>query len=461
MSSQLVTISIADPAQGHAPLASWSSREQGALAHAFAGFASAAVALERSYTQLQSEVERLRRELEGRNRDLAQSLEENRSMRQYLDRLVEGLPCGVLVIEGDARIALSNPEARRLLGALSGRAAQDLEPALPWLREWIRDTLGETSEHEYRCPDRRVMSRPVGGIPEKQRERERVKEREKETEVEWIAARPALLGTGLNSVLILRDITAARRLEQEQEQMRCRHALAEMSAVLAHEIRNPLGSLELFAGLLAEAALGPEPRQWVAHLQAGLRLLGATVNNVLHFHRPLAPGLVPTDLGTLLAWLEEFLRPLAQQAQVALELHHHLAGVEVAADRHRLEQVLLNLALNALRFMPHGGRLKISGRVRGSGQRLKVKLEVVDTGCGITAENLQRIFAPGFTTRAGSPGLGLAVCRTIMQQHGGKITVSSCPGRGSRFALEFPLLSVTADRASRPGDRSQAMGVGA
>ena len=438
MSSQLVTISIADPAQGHAPLASWSSREQGALAHAFAGFASAAVALERSYTQLQSEVERLRRELEGRNRDLAQSLEENRSMRQYLDRLVEGLPCGVLVIEGDARIALSNPEARRLLGALSGRAAQDLEPALPWLREWIRDTLGETSEHEYRCPDRRVMSRPVGGIPEKQRERERVKEREKETEVEWIAARPALLGTGLNSVLILRDITAARRLEQEQEQMRCRHALAEMSAVLAHEIRNPLGSLELFAGLLAGSELAGEQREWVEHMQAGLRTLAATMNNVLHFHSGAQPEMAPLDLGQWLRSLHHFLRPLAQQAKVHLELVQGLDGVMVAADRHRLEQVLLNLALNAFRFMPGGGVLRISGQRRGKAAGASAEIEVADTGPGIAPENLARVFEAGFTTRPGSPGLGLAVCQTIMQQHGGTITATSRPGRGTKFRLEFP-----------------------
>jgi signal transduction histidine kinase len=75
-----------------------------------------------------------------------------------------------------------------------------------------------------------------------------------------------------------------------REQLRCRQALAEMSAVLAHEVRNPLASLELFAGLLAGSELQSEPRKWVEHVQAGLRLLGATVNNVLHFIARLHPG---------------------------------------------------------------------------------------------------------------------------------------------------------------------------
>jgi two-component system sensor histidine kinase FlrB len=211
-----------------------------------------------------------------------------------------------------------------------------------------------------------------------------------------------------------------------------------MSAVLAHEIRNPLGSLELFAGLLAGSELAGEQREWVEHLQAGLRTLAATVNNVLHFHSGAPPEMAPLDVGRLLRSLHDFLRPLAQQAKVHLELVQGLDGVMVAADRHRLEQVLLNLALNAFRFMPGGGVLRISGRRRGKASEGSAEIEVADTGPGIAPENLARVFEAGFTTRPGSPGLGLAVCQTIMQQHGGTITAASRPGRGTRFLLEFP-----------------------
>jgi two-component system sensor histidine kinase FlrB len=229
-----------------------------------------------------------------------------------------------------------------------------------------------------------------------------------------------------------------QHFQEERESLRRRQALAEMSAVLAHEIRNPLGSLELFAGLLAEAGLAPEPQEWVDHLQAGLRTLAATVNNVLQFHSQPKPGFVPTDLGALLDWLEHFLRPLAQRGQVRIECTSALDGVWVAADRHCLEQVLLNLALNSLQFMPGGGVLRISGQSGSDTNQHRPWLEMADTGPGIAPENLERIFEPGFTTRPGSPGLGLAVCKTVMEQHRGSIRVASSAGGGAAFILEFP-----------------------
>jgi nitrogen fixation/metabolism regulation signal transduction histidine kinase len=237
------------------------------LARAFAGFAAAAVSLERSYTQLQAELARLRHQLEDRNRALARSLEENRSLSRHLDGILEGLPCGVLLIEPDQRIAMANPGARRLIGALCGRPGAPLEPPAPGLQQLITQALGgatEAGEREYRC----AAAREGGGAG---------------AEVEWIAARPAPLTTsaGRSSVLILRDLTAAKQLEAERERIRCRQALAEMSGVLAHEMRNPLGSLELFAGLLAGWGLEEQPRKWAEQLQAGLRFLAATVNNVL------------------------------------------------------------------------------------------------------------------------------------------------------------------------------------
>lgn len=122
-----------------------------------------------------------------------------------------------------------------------------------------------------------------------------------------------------------------------------------------------------------------------------------------------------------------------------MELRQELDGVLVAADRHRLEQVLLNLALNAFRFMPGGGALKVRGAVTPRAGQSMATVEISDTGPGIAVEDRERIFHPGFTTCAGSPGLGLAVCKTIMEQHGGSITVDSGAGLGTTFKLEFPL----------------------
>jgi len=390
------------------------SLEQRSLVRAFALFTDAAASLERSYSCLQAEVARLRRELEQTHRDLSLSRDKSRRIQHHLDKIVEALPCGVLVIEAGGELSVANPEARRLLG-IPGEWLLAVEDQLPdWTEKLLERTSAGDAEQEHHCA---------------------------RESAEWLAVRHAKLGAeaGGASIFILRDTAPAKRLEQAQATLRRKQALTEMSSLLAHEIRNPLASLELFAGLLAEAKLEGERGQWVAQVRAGLRTLAATVNNVLHFHGQPALELAPTDLGQLLEWLEEFLEPVAQQARVEVTLEHQLNRVSLSADRHRLEQVLLNLALNAFRFMPEGGTLKISGQTTTAGKLQRARLEIADSGSGIRAEDLPRIFEPGFSTRPGSPGLGLAVCQTIVDQHQGTIRAASPPEGGAKFTLEFPL----------------------
>lgn len=388
------------------------------LTTAFACFTEAAGSLERSYRHLEGEVARLRAELEQRNAELARSLEENLQVRRSLHRILEGLPCGVLVAASPSgEVSTINPEALRLLEAGQGRlrTLSELPPEFRTLLDQARKNTGE-SEVEIPLPSR---------------------------EMRCVTARHAVLGKGADlaesSVFILQDVTERKRFAAERKRMDHQQTLTQVSAALAHEIRNPLGSLELFAGLLAESDLEPEYRGWVEHLQAGLRMLAATVNNVLEFHNLPCPQLAPTDLGELLGWIGQFLSPLAKQSCVRLNLVNHLAGVEIPADRHRLEQVLINLALNAMRFMPGGGSLQLAGSVERSQARGLARIEVADTGPGIPEEYLERIFEAGYTTRPGSPGLGLTVCRAIVEQHGGTIHAGNRPEGGATFHLTLPL----------------------
>jgi two-component system, sensor histidine kinase FlrB len=400
------------------------------LARAFASFTEAAGSLERTYGQLQGQVAHLREELEVTNRDLANSLEENHRIRERQRRILEGLPCGVLVMEGETRISTLNPEAMRLIGgsfASVDALPVDLSAALDQARQ-----TGDEAELQVspRADGAQTPILPGGDA--------------RLSTGAWVAARHAWLeqtSLGATSVFILRDVSEAKKLEQEREQLRRQQALVEVSALLAHEIRNPLGSLELFAGLLAEANLEDESRRWIEHVQAGLRTLSSTVNNVLHLHNAPQPELAETDVGELLDWAYGFLLPLAKQARVEMQVVNGLNGVVIHADRHRLEQVLLNLALNAFRFMPGGGWLSIQGVDDTSDDTSKensVEIVVRDTGPGITREDLPRIFDAGFSTRPGSSGLGLAVCRRILEQHGGSIAAESRHGRGATFRLRLP-----------------------
>jgi signal transduction histidine kinase len=226
---------------------------------------------------------------------------------------------------------------------------------------------------------------------------------------------------------------ARQQLAAERANARRAQALAEAATLLAHEIRNPLGSLELFAGLLAaDRCLGEDSRNIVGHVQAGLRTLSATVNNVLHFHNPVTENLLPTNLSNLVRMTLDFLKPMADQGGVELQFEDRLGEVSIAADPHRLQQVFLNLAMNSIRFMPNGGYFRTTGAAYGE----VIELRISDNGPGIADAHKKRIFEPGFTTRPGSPGLGLAVCKKIVEQHGGSIRVEDVM-EGAEFVLCF------------------------
>ena len=406
------------PTSHHAPMnPSRAGTPEGALAEVFDAFMATAGRMETSYGQLQGEIGRLRRELEERNRALATSLAETRSIRMALHRILDALPCGVIAINRkDETIGLINPEARRLVGTTASLSLKDFPASVQAV---LRAATGRDDEHEVVLDVENIKR--------------------------WISVRKSTSqiesgeenGRGEQAILILRDVTARKDAEQQREASRNMVALGEMSAVLAHEIRNPLGSMELWTGLLAKQPdVGEETRHWIDHLQAGVRSLAATVNNVLQLHSRGTANHVPLRLMTVLQNGVGFVRPLAEQAGIKLSLEAELGGAEIAGDANGLQQVMLNLAINAFRHTAMGGALKISARANGK----SAVVQVADTGAGIAEADLARVFEPGFSGNGQTPGLGLTICRRIVEQHGGTIKVRSQMGKGTTFELEFPVL---------------------
>jgi nitrogen fixation/metabolism regulation signal transduction histidine kinase len=244
-------------------LANPQSTAQENLTRAFMTFTQAAGSLEKSYSQLQGEVTRLHAELQRTSSELEQSLEENARVRGYLSRVLENLPCGVLVAGKQGNIEIINPQARRLLNL-----PYDVNPCeVAGLPKGFLQTAGEMAasgqfaEHEYAIEEN-SSNRTIG--------------------ISCANVSENLRDERGDTIWILRDVTEQKRLAAERESARRSHALAEVAAVLAHEIRNPLGSLELFTGLMADATAHlPETRQWVTHMQAGLRSLSATTINMV------------------------------------------------------------------------------------------------------------------------------------------------------------------------------------
>jgi signal transduction histidine kinase len=395
------------------------------LTRAFLTFTQAAGSLERSYSQLQAEVARLHQELERANTELDRSLQENTRVRGYLSKLLERLPCGVLAANENGEMRLLNPEARRLLDISNDWKPVPGQGAPEALQRVLGEAQERGSKNELEMELGTSRGNRIIGILH-----ENISED----------------GLGKSeSIWILRDLTEQRRTAEEREAARRSQALAEVATVLAHEIRNPLGSMELFTGLLADASAHlPETRQWITHLRAGLRALSSTVNNVLHFHGQSAPRLVPSDLERLLRETVDFLQPMARQRGQTIKLENKIGLVTIQADSNRLKQVFFNLALNAFRAMPPGGTLTV--RLGWSPQFPEgaVRIDFADEGRGIDNALLSRIFEPGVTTLPGSPGLGLAVCKKIVEQHHGEIEVQSKPQQGTTFSLTFAVYGAPA-----------------
>jgi two-component system sensor histidine kinase FlrB len=396
------------------------------LADAFTAFIGASNRLEDTHRQLHREVVELRKQLEERNRALASSIAETEKMRVALRQILDTLPCGVAVLEMHSEeVILLNPEARRLLDVPEAAAWQHVPGCLQtsvrsvwgtsWGDSYEQEVTVETERRKLCLAIRyRRMPSPDGEIR----------------------------GTDSSClVLIISDVTEHKNAEHERETSRNVVALAEMATVLAHEIRNPLGSLELLIGCLAgDPGLGDESQRCVQHLRAGVRSLSATVNNVLCVHNPGTQQKSPLELAPVLKGCVEFIRPLAQQKGVTITLREALKHAEIAGDSNGLRQVLLNLACNALRHSAAGGAISIVATVEAKETGSTAVIDFEDTGSGIRAEDLPHIFKVGFTTTGQTPGLGLTVCQRIVEQHCGSINVRSQVGQGTTFRMEFPLL---------------------
>ena len=398
---------------------------QSQLTEAFDAFIGAANRLEHSHRQLHEEVAELRKQLAERNRALASSVAETERTRGALRQILDALPCGVAVLESQSReIILLNPEAHRLLGVAEPADWQSL-PA--WVRTAVESISLQSLGQGY---EQLVMVEKDG--------------RQACLKIQYgRMTSPANKKDSIDStciVLIIGDVTAQKSVEHEREKLRNVVALAEMATVLAHEIRNPLGSLELLTGFLSgDAGLNDDSKKCVQHLRVGIRSLSATVNNVLCFHNPDAQQMEPLALAAALRVATEFVRPLADQNAVILRLHVTLGDARITGNASSLRQIILNLACNSLRHTQPGGEIAITATVEAKELGETAVIVFADTGSGIRLEDLPHIFKVGFTTGQ-TPGLGLTVCKRIVEQNGGTITVHSQLGRGTAFRMELPIL---------------------
>jgi len=216
-------------------------------------------------------------------------------------------------------------------------------------------------------------------------------------------------------------------------------AVGEMAARMAHELRNPLGSIELFAGLLKQnLADVPEKQQWAVHISSAVSSMDYALTNLLLFTGKPLPSFKYHDLPRVIEEARIFSLPLLIQNNIQVNIEMEKIIKPVICDESLLKQVFLNLIINAVDAMPNGGMLNITGEPRVIHSSEKVKIEISDTGTGISEKIRSRIFDPFFTTKNKGTGLGLSIVHNAIQAHEGSIEVNSSKNKGTTFTIMLP-----------------------
>jgi len=251
--------------------------------------------------------------------------------------------------------------------------------------------------------------------------------------------------------LVLRQIVKQAEviLERRQEEQRALEAqlhhterlaaLGEMTAGVAHEVRNPLGIISSTAELLRQRLNRYEPDNRLAQIIVEeANRLNTKVSEFLDFARPREPNLQPCELNKVLDRSLELLHPEIDRLHIAVNRDYQTDGQTQAADPGLLHQAFLNILLNAIQAMPAGGTLKVSVASGPNGQGTEI--QVRDTGDGIESETLKKVFNPFYTTKEKGSGLGLPIVKSIIESHRGTIRIDSAPGEGTSVIIQLPEL---------------------
>ena len=343
-------------------------------------------------------------------------------LKDFSENIVESLNIGVLTVDLEDRIESWNPQLVRLLeiprSEAIGRRLNEVLPA-----DLVAELTSRSSEdrvtgiykfHLHATASRRAVINVS------------------------IAPLVGKTGTRIGRLILLDDITQRVSLEEQMLQTEKLTSLGLLAAGVAHEVNTPLAVISNYIQMLAKQLPSDDPKQkTIEKIVKQTFRASEIVNNLLNFSRTGAAQLVEVDLNTVLEDTLTLVQHPFRTAQVNVVRSYQDTLPSVLGSTTRLQQVFLNLFMNARDAMPTGGMLE----VRTLSHNGSVEVEVTDTGSGIPTEHINRIFDPFFTTKGSGrgTGLGLSVSYGIIKEHAGKVEVRSTPGKGTSFRLEFPV----------------------
>ena len=356
---------------------------------------------------------------------LAQAYRTTRSslsrVKAFSDNVVESMPLGLIAVDPLGRVASFNGTAESILHipaakALGEKVALLLRPPLSSLIPEDPRKQGRifSREIDYPTADGGTIPLDVSVTPVHNKDE-----------------------APLGSLVLLRDLTEIRTLKTEVERSKRLASIGRLAAGVAHEIRNPLSSIKGFATYFKGRYQDvPEDQKTAGIMIDEVERLNRVIGQLLEFARPLEPEKKETSLQGLIRRSIKTIKAEAvkKTIDVALELPEKMESVYLDPDR--INQVLLNLYLNAMQSMEGGGTLSV--RIARDETVPGVVIAVSDTGVGIEEKDLERIFDPYFTTKPTGTGLGLAIVHNIMEAHGGDIKIESKRGKGTTATLIIP-----------------------
>jgi two-component system sensor histidine kinase AtoS len=370
-------------------------------------------------TELMAQLVHAGLSLEARAHALQLFEADNRDLQSELAGQAAAVSDALLSLDQDFKVVRTNPAAEELLGfrndELIGQPIRDVLVGPEDGMATLLDALG----HQRKAERNRLLVHRRDGTP--------IPVRLKTIPLEDAA--------GTHLLVILTDQSERQAIEDQTEILAQRALLGEVTAIFAHEVRNPINNISTGVQLVASRLGKDHPlHDSLDKVRRECTRLDQLMTDVLFFARPLELRIEPLDLGDMMQRLLARWEPRFHQAGVQCHTRINPALPRAMVDPRTFEQVVVNLITNALQAMQAGGVLSIQLEPREQA----VELRIADTGPGIPPEVVDRIFDPFFTTKKEGTGLGLAISRRILSAHKGGIQVESYPGAGTVFTLNVP-----------------------
>jgi len=382
-----------------------------------------------SKAQLLKEVETLRREIaglrsqEGVHQRTAKGLQ---SVELQLAGIIQSAMDAIITINEKQHVVQFNAAAETMFGCSAGDAMGN--PVDRFLPERFR---ANHRQHVKNFGETQVTDRRMGDLGAVSGLRFNGEEFPIEASISQFKK-----GKQRFFTVILRDITERKRLENQLRQTERLAELGTLAAGMAHEIGTPMNVILGRAEYLMRKTSDESTKKGLTTIVSQVERITKIMNQLLSFARQYPIERHPLALSLVVQDIMDVIQERLKKRGIRLEMDMESKCPKVSADRDQMGQVLLNLIVNAMQAMPGGGTLSLSLRCRSE----RVHLSVSDTGCGIPAEHVPKLFTPFFSTKevGEGTGLGLTVVHGIIEDHQGSITVDSEPGHGTTFHIDLP-----------------------